>query len=134
MRLKRIFFEHSTKGKFIRLGAFMLLGALLGCIIGPVRAATMDKSPASTQAEQLAGHGNNTLLESGVAENGESISSAQDSNSTGSGKDALPVGGAQNIKRVKLLAVGDDLIHSGLYKSGLKEDGYYNFVHLYVNV
>ena len=33
----------------------MLLGALLGCIIGPVRAATMDKSPASTQAEQLAG-------------------------------------------------------------------------------
>lgn len=134
MRLKRIFFEHSTKGKFIRLGAFMLLGALLGCIIGPVRAATMDKSPASTQAEQLAGHGNNTLLESGVAENGESISSAQDSNSTGSGKDALPVGGAQNIKRVKLLAVGDDLIHSGLYKSGLKEDGSYNFDHLYENV
>ena len=134
MRLKRIFFEHSTKGKFIRLGAFMLLGALLGCIIGPVRAATMDKSPASTQAEQLAGHGNNTLLESGTAENGESISSAQDSNSTGSGKDALPVGGAQNIKRVKLLAVGDDLIHSGLYKSGLKEDGSYNFDHLYENV
>lgn len=134
MRLKRIFFEHSTKGKFMRLGAFMLLGALLGCIIGPVRAATMDKSPASTQAEQLAGHGNNTLLESGAAENGESISSAQDSNSTGSGKDALPVGGAQNIKRVKLLAVGDDLIHSGLYKSGLKEDGSYNFDHLYENV
>ncbi|MBS5521548.1 MAG: CapA family protein [Clostridiales bacterium] len=134
MRLKRIFFEHSTKGKFMRLGAFMLLGALLGCIIGPVRAATMDKSPASTQAEQLAGHGNNTLLESGAAENGESISSAQDSNSTGSGKDALPVGGAQNIKRVKLLAVGDDLIHSGLYKSGLKEDSSYNFDHLYENV
>lgn len=134
MRLKRIFFEHSTKGKFMRLGAFMLLGALLGCIIGPVRAATMDKSPASTQAEQLAGHGNNTLLESGAAENGESITSAQDSNSTGSGKDALPVGGAQNIKRVKLLAVGDDLIHSGLYKSGLKEDGSYNFDHLYENV
>ena len=50
---------------------------------------------------------------------------------TGEGQAAA---GAQNLKTVKLLAVGDDLIHSGIFKSGLQSDGTYNFDHLYENV
>lgn len=142
MRLKKRFFEHSTKGKFLRLGAFMLLGALLGCIIGPVRAATMDRTPADTRQERLASHENGLsesdgLSESGgLPESGGLVIDESGSAGDGSGGDgtASPLSGAQNMKLVKLLAVGDDLIHSGLYKSGYQADGTYNFDHLYANV
>lgn len=35
------------------------------------------------------------------------------------------------VSTVNLLAVGDNLIHSGIYKSGMKDDGTYNYDHLY---
>ena len=50
---------------------------------------------------------------------------------TGEGQAAL---GAESLKTVKLLAVGDDLIHSGIFKSGFQSDGTYNFDHLYEHV
>lgn len=41
---------------------------------------------------------------------------------------------APKVSTVDIVAVGDNLIHSGLYKSGLQADGSYNFDHLYANV
>ena len=35
---------------------------------------------------------------------------------------------------VELLAVGDNLIHEGLYKTGMKADGEWNYDHVYANV
>lgn len=35
------------------------------------------------------------------------------------------------VVTASILAVGDDLIHSGLYKSGIQDDGTYNYDHLY---
>lgn len=39
--------------------------------------------------------------------------------------------GEDTVISVDLLAVGDDLIHSGLYKSGMNNDGEWNYDHLY---
>lgn len=38
------------------------------------------------------------------------------------------------VSTVDMLMVGDNLIHSSVYKSGLQEDGTYNFDHLYENI
>jgi len=39
--------------------------------------------------------------------------------------------GEDTVVSVDLLAVGDDLIHSGLYKSGMNDSGDWNYDHLY---
>ena len=39
--------------------------------------------------------------------------------------------GEDTVISVDLLAVGDDLIHSGLYKSGMNDSGEWNYDHLY---
>lgn len=44
---------------------------------------------------------------------------------------AIAVG---DVKVVNLVAVGDNLIHTGIYKSGLQADGSYNFDHLYTHI
>lgn len=129
--VKEILMENSTKGKFARLVLFMIAGALLGCVIGPVRAATLDRSPATVQEESAQTHGDSAL--DGTVSDEES-SGAATSESVAASSSTHPAAGAQSVKKVKLLAVGDDLIHSGLYKSGLQADGTYNFDHLYANV
>ena len=40
----------------------------------------------------------------------------------------------ETIVTVDLLAVGDNLIHEGLYKTGMKADGEWNYDHVYANV
>lgn len=40
----------------------------------------------------------------------------------------------ESFVTVELLAVGDNLIHEGLYKTGMKADGEWNYDHVYANV
>ena len=141
---KRLFFEQSSRGKWLRFGAFIILGMLLGCIVGPVKAATMGPDQSgetqramveSTADTSQSGTGQSST--SGLSDTADSLAEGQDAGmaesglNTGEGQAAA---GAQNLKTVKLLAVGDDLIHSGIFKSGLQSDGTYNFDHLYENV
>ena len=142
--MKNLFFEHSMRGKFLRLAIFIVIGAVLGCVIGPVRAATLNRSPAVTAAEPSGGHGdgggsgNDAAVGADTSESADT-SKLTDTSENGSDADHTssllqPASGAQSVKRAKLLAVGDDLIHSGIYKSGLQADGSYNFDHLYEHV
>lgn len=59
-------------------------------------------------------------------------------NSAGNGDSTDNAGDGQNAEdgviTASLLAVGDDLIHSGLYKSGMNGDGVWNYDHLYEHV
>ena len=154
-KIRRKFLEQTIRGKFIRLAAFMVLGALLGCIIGPVRAAAVkeptsvneDISPQGNAPEEAgAVSGGETAGSGAESDGGEVSGAASDSESLGAAQESgAAVGsmdegesqaaaGAQSVKTVNLLAVGDDLIHSGIFKSGLQADGSYNFDHLYANV
>ena len=141
---KSVFFEHSSRGKWLRFGAFIVLGMLLGCIVGPVKAATMgpDQDGGIRQAMvqetgealQSGGGESGSLLTSDTSEGlteGQDAGTGETGLGTGEGQAAL---GAESLKTVKLLAVGDDLIHSGIFKSGLQSDGTYNFDHLYEHV
>jgi len=40
----------------------------------------------------------------------------------------------ETVEHVEILAVGDNLIHTGLYQTGMHESGVWNYDHLYANV
>lgn len=49
-------------------------------------------------------------------------------------QDVIPVDAPNNSSKVTILAVGDNLIHMEVVKSGLNSDGTYEFDHLYENL
>lgn len=130
------------RGKWLRFGAFIVLGMVLGCIVGLVKAATTGpsqndgthmavvESTADTSQSDEGQSSSSGLSDTALSE-GQNDSAGETGLSSGGGQAAL---GAGSLKTVKLLAVGDNLIHTGIFKSGLQSDGTYNFDHLYENV
>lgn len=114
--------ENSWKKKIIFTVLAMCIGAILGCIIGAIKVAV---TPATKESKEHL-----TIEENIPVDEGQT--SESDMGLTR--EDAVVPAGATAVKTVNLLAVGDNLIHSGIFKSGYQADGIYNFDHLYENV
>lgn len=106
---RRIYYIRSDamKKKFMRLLAVMVVAAIVGCLIGVLRPKLIldTKSPEELARLSI------PMME--AVDTGMEMT---------------------QVHTVNILAVGDDLIHTGIFKSGLKEDGTYNFDHLYAHV
>ena len=111
----------SWKKKILMMLFCMCIGAVLGCIIGAIK-VTVTPTATKESKEHL------------TIEENVSKEETEETETSLSSEDAVVPAGATAVKTVNLLAVGDNLIHSDIFKSGYQADGTYNFDHLYPNV
>lgn len=105
---RRSLYYSNLKKKLVKLLVVMTVAAIVGCIIGLVQPKIVKAVRMPEVKEKL------IIPLAKAAQTGAELST--------------------DVKRVNLLAVGDDLIHTGIFKSGLQSDGSYNFDHLYAHV